>query len=351
MSIKSLCFILFFLPLTADPQLQSFHGIWYNMENFFHPKDAPRELIDMGWSSKKYAKKLQRIAQLLISSCPAGEPALIGLCEIGGANILEDLIRKTCLQHQGYGYSLTSGQDARGIQVALLHKLSRFHKIGHTSYPIDMKGQRPTRDILHVWGEVCPQDTLDVLLCHFPSRAGGEQLTEWRRQQAGIRLRLLYDSLKTIRGHDFKLILMGDFNEGKEEKVLLNEVGATPWGKEIAPTHNGKLYLMPYPSGTYKYKGLWTTFDKLLVNAHLLDSSCCLSLKPESVRPLDAPFLFKKDKTWGGVRPRRTFYGHRYERGFSDHLPLLFELRINCSPDATAVPPRPPATSRSLEAP
>lgn len=39
-------------------------------------------------------------------------------------------------------------------------------------------------------------------------------------------------------------------------------------------------------------------------------------------------FLLTKDKTWRGVRPFRTYYGFKYEGGFSDHLPLTVDFLI-----------------------
>jgi endonuclease/exonuclease/phosphatase family metal-dependent hydrolase len=337
------------LPLVVAGQERGLQGMWYNMENLFGGGEATEELTKMGWSPKKYSKKLQEMGQIFVTLISWKEPDLIGLCETGGANILKDLINRTCLKEMGYRYSVTQGADVRGIQVALLYNVSVFDKKGEASYRIDMKGTRPTRDILHVWGEVCKGETLDVLLCHFPSRSGGEEETKWRRQQTGKRLREVYDSLKTIRGERIKVLVMGDFNEGKEGSVLQNDVGARPWKKDLAPTDKGSLYVMPYSGGSYKYRGVWSTFDKIMVNGGLLDRRGSVYLKAESVRCTETQMLLTKDKTWGGVRPWRTYYGHRYEGGFSDHLPLVFELRINCSPDEDGERQPRPATSRFPE--
>ncbi|MDR3137434.1 MAG: endonuclease [Tannerellaceae bacterium] len=341
--------MLLLLPVMVAGQEKRLQGVWYNVENLFDGSEESKELKEMGWSPRKYSKKLQQVGQILATVASWEEPGLIGLCEIGGAHIVEDLLNRTCLRKRGYGYSVTKGADVRGIQVALLYRVSVFNKKGEVSYRIDMKGNRPTRDILHVWGEVCNGETLDILLCHFPSRAGGEEETEWRRQQAGQRLLGVYDSLKTIRGESIKVLVMGDFNEGKEGTTLRNKVGATSWKKDIAPTDKETLYIMPYSGGSYKYRGQWSTFDKVIVNGGLLDSKGSMYLRAESVRCMDTKLLLTRDKTWGGVRPWRTHYGHRYEGGFSDHLPLLFELRINCSPAVDGEPQPPSATSHFHE--
>ena len=36
--------------------------------------------------------------------------------------------------------------------------------------------------------------------------------------------------------------------------------------------------------------------------------------------------LLEKDTTFGGMKPRRTFVGPRYNAGVSDHLPIVVYL-------------------------
>ena len=42
----------------------------------------------------------------------------------------------------------------------------------------------------------------------------------------------------------------------------------------------------------------------------------------------DQLFLLEEDPKYGGVKPRRTYNGFRYQRGFSDHLPLVARFRL-----------------------
>jgi endonuclease/exonuclease/phosphatase family metal-dependent hydrolase len=264
--------------------------------------------------------------------------------------VLESLVARTCLKTEPYGYALTAGADRRGIQVALLYRLADFEKLEEHSYRIDLAGARPTRDILHVCGKLCSGDTLDILLCHFPSQSGGEMETEWMRRRAGRRLRGLCDSLAAVRRNGGHLLVMGDFNEGADSEVLRNDVGATPWKKPLvsrdpldspAAIVPRRLHLMPCAGGTHKYHGEWSPLDRIIAAESLLDTIGTLRLDPESVRCMDTPFLMVEDKTYGGRRPRHTFYGHRYEAGPSDHLPLLFSLLLLCSPPERAPLPVP----------
>ena len=38
--------------------------------------------------------------------------------------------------------------------------------------------------------------------------------------------------------------------------------------------------------------------------------------------------LLEKDKKWGGLKPRRTFIGPRYNAGVSDHLPIVLKVYL-----------------------
>lgn len=49
---------------------------------------------------------------------------------------------------------------------------------------------------------------------------------------------------------------------------------------------------------------------------------------PGSARIFSPSFLLIKDKTWRGERPFRTYYGFKYEGGYSDHLPLIVDFLL-----------------------
>jgi len=112
-----------------------------------------------------------------------------------------------------------------------------------------------------------------------------------------------------------KVIVAGDFNDGTTDPALrfleghgLHNVTAGATG-----THGAKA--------TYRYQGRWQSIDHVFVSGRLLDS-----VKQTYIN--DAPFLLEEDKKYGGVKPLRTFNGYRYQRGFSDHLPLVVRLNF-----------------------
>lgn len=324
-----------------------FRVLWYNVENMFDTADNPKteddEFLPEGnrhWTPKRYYHKLRQLAKVITAAGEWDTPALVGLCEVENDSVLTHLLTRTPLRHQEYRYCMTKGSDTRGIQVALLYQRDKFACIGHTSYPIRTTGKhhKPTRDILHIWGMIATGDTLDVLLCHFPSRYGGEKETEKHRMDAARTLRSLCDSLHTIRNIP-QLLLMGDFNDLPQDKSIRQTLAARPLPADIVitPERNLVLYnLFADPShlqlpGSHKYQGEWNQLDQIIVSTNLISPTHSIRLQPASIRLFAPLFLLTKDKTWRGIRPKRTYYGYTYEGGYSDHLPLSVDWTIYTS--------------------
>lgn len=181
---------MFFLLFFASPPLfaqATFKVMTYNVENFFDTRDNPTknddEFLPSGnryWTQSRYYHKLQQIAKVISAAGEWSTPALIALCEVENDSVLSHLTRRTPLRWQDYRYIITQSPDPRGINVALLYQRDQFFYLRHESIPIRFSGNKHklTRDILHVYGKIITGDTLDVFVCHFPSRYGGEKESE-----------------------------------------------------------------------------------------------------------------------------------------------------------------------------
>jgi endonuclease/exonuclease/phosphatase family metal-dependent hydrolase len=317
-----------FLPITATMGQIPFQAMSYNVENLFDTDDNPatddNEFLPSGprrWTPSRYNYKLNQISRVITAAGRWDTPALIGLCEVENDAVLTHLLSRTPLQAQDYRYCLAQNPDRRGIRVALLYRQDKFQHIGHRSVQIRFKsGARPTRDILHVWGEIESGDTLDVLVCHFPSKYGGEKETESLRMEAASTLKRLCDSLVHTRRNPLQII-MGDFNDSPESACM----------KHIATAPHLNLFAnLPSssPRGSQKYRDEWSQLDQILIHRRMNAREATLQYVPESARTFSPPFLFTSDKTWKGKRPRRTYYGYKYEAGYSDHLPVLADFVI-----------------------
>jgi len=341
--------------LSAQNGQSTLRVMWYNVENLFDTVDDPltddNEFLPNGnryWSNKRYYHKLQQIAKVIIAAGEWDTPALVGLCEVENDSTLIHLLTRTPLYHQYYRFCITSGSDTRGINVALLYQRDKFAYIKHTSYPICFSAKgKPTRDILHVFGRIITGDTLDILACHFPSRSGGEKETEIFRLDAARTLRKICDSIYSLRENP-NLLLMGDFNDTPTDKSITHVLRAQPYkasdNKEKVINNSlvlenlfasTKNQLFP---GTHKYLGEWNQLDQIFINRELTDTTQYIYINPKSIKIFAPEFILKKDKTYRGQRPNRTYYGFKYEGGYSDHLPLLTDIIIKTNSVKNTLP-------------
>ncbi len=211
-----------------------FRVMFYNVENLFDTKDDSLKndndfLPDgfMHWTPWKYWEKLRNITRVITAVGGMQSPALIGLCEVENDSVIFDLTRRSPLRAQEYAYLISDSPDDRGIDVALLYQRHQFRLLESREYEIRFseRNQRPTRNILHAVGNLINGDTLDVFVCHFPSRSDGQRETEPLRVTAAALLREKTDSLFRTR-EDAHILIMGDFNDHPDNKSLLQTLQA-----------------------------------------------------------------------------------------------------------------------------
>lgn len=316
------------MPLWAQTRTQAFRVMFYNVENLFDPYDDPNtrddEFLPTGmrrWGFKRYYHHLQQTARVILAAGEWQTPALVGLCEVESDSVLIHLTQRTLLRKQHYAYCLTKGSDARGIQCALLYQPSQFKQVGQASHriPFTQAGRR-SRDLLHVWGKVITGDTLDVFVCHFPSRSGGQRETEPARLDAARYLRHLCDSLFGVR-QTANFLLMGDFNDAPTDRSLRVIEASSQPNQQIT-----NLFAAPQTipfEGSHKHQGTWAQLDQLLISQQWL-----LHLKKGSPSVFAPAFLLTEDKAHNGMRPKRNYHGMQYEGGYSDHLPVVADFLL-----------------------
>lgn len=263
------------------------------------------------WTPARYWRKLNHIGQEILSCQEDGVPDLVALVEVENDSCLFDLTRRSLLRRAGYEYLMTESPDVRGIDVALLYQPMTFRPICYDYLDIKpLEGMRSTRDILYVQGETLTGDTLHIFVVHAPSRYGGEKQTRPNRQLIADRVMGVVRQLS----NNAKVIIAGDFNDGATDPALsfLEDNGLHNVTAKATGSHGAKA--------TYRYQGQWQSIDHVFVSTMLLDAV-------EQTFINDAPFLLEEDKKYGGVKPLRTFNGYRYQRGFSDHLPLVVRFQ------------------------
>ncbi|MDI9605287.1 MAG: hypothetical protein QM305_08230 [Bacteroidota bacterium] len=329
-----------FLSLPEVKAQSELRVMFYNVENLFDTKDDPLKNDDeflpdgvMHWTPKRYKEKLRDITRVITAVGEMQSPGLIGLCEVENDSVLFDLTRRSPLRAQEYEYLITQSPDERGINVALLYQRHQFKLLEWATYEVrfDRPDSRPTRDILHAVGQLVNSDTLDLLICHFPSRSDGQLATRPARITAAETLREKVDSILAIRTRPH-CIIMGDFNDPPNSECLFGVLKA---GGMEPPLRSDQLYNLFFDlpkqgeRGTYKYQGKWEVIDQLIINGGLLMEGSGTQVKNREAIIFDAPFLLEKDEKYYGKKPFRTYLGPRYHGGFSDHLPVYLDLVVD----------------------
>ena len=267
------------------------------------------------WTRRRYWRKLDNIAQEILSTCDDKIPDMVALCEVENDTVLYDLTNRSLLRGANYDYIMTSSPDLRGINVALLFSPYSFMPIHSHSIRIEpVKGMRPTLDILYVNGMNNAGDTLHIFVVHAPSRYGGERYTRPFRLAVADRLCESVDSILSANP-DAHILIAGDFNDEADSPVMnriyqhrLHNITQNARGL------NGVR-------GTYRYQGKWSSIDHILSSPSLYERL--------DTAYIHAPlFLLEKEPAYGGFRPRRTYKGLKYQSGYSDHLPLVARFRF-----------------------
>ncbi len=331
--------IIFLLLNSADVFSQSgFRVMFYNVENLFDCRhDTLKNDLEFlpnsvrGWHYGRYRQKLINISKVIAAVGEWTPPVLVGLCEVENDSVIRDLIKYSPLKTQEYRYLMTHSLDERGIDVALLYQRGSFRLIQHDSIRIKFpdKNRRPTRDMLHVVGQVLNGDSLDVFVVHMPSRTGGEKESEPARVFAASCLKQYVDSLFAVRTHP-NILIMGDFNDYPHNKSISEILDA-----KVPTEHleSKKLYnLMAEKeknksSGSYKFHGEWDILDQFIVSGFLLSNKNGFSTSGAAVIA-NFPFLLEKDDKYSGRKPFRTYYGMKYQGGYSDHLPVYLDFTL-----------------------
>jgi len=329
------CFWIFLsllccLPISGRAQsaLQHFSVMTYNVENAFDTIPSTtsddRDFLPSGqqrWTRWRYAQKLRHIAQVMLAADTLHPVDLVVLQEVESDSVIHDLLQHTILASLHYEAVKTHSSDERGINVAIVYSPYTFHPVSHDSIRLDASSGITTRDILHLAGTIPTGDTLDVYAVHLPSRLGGAAALQARRQLIG-QLKQHVDSVSVHRAQPY-ILVAGDFNAAPEAKELTQLAGSDPSSlQDLTNLMAGRKW------GSYKFQGQWEWIDQIWASALLLRQEGTLTADLSTLRTLELPWLLEPDTSYGGQKPFRTFLGPRYHGGYSDHLPVVIQLRM-----------------------
>jgi len=310
--------------------------MFYNTENFFDCEDDSltndeefTSEANRRWNPARLHSKAERLAKVILAAGKWNAPVAVGLCEVEGLSVLELLTRNEPLNKFHYKIVHKDSPDKRGIDVALLYRPELFRPFDYVAIPVvDLKDQSfKTRDILLVSGVLNGCDTLHLFVNHWPSRSGGLMETQRFRSLAAETLRQSVQRL-FFRFSKAKIICMGDFNDMPTDDSLLKILGAKTSDN---PELKGELINLSAGWGsngiqTIKSKYSWEVFDQWIVSDYFLQKNRCFKFVNAEI--FKAGFLLEPDIKFGGLKPKRTYVGFKYQEGFSDHLPVLLQVEL-----------------------
>ena len=291
--------------------------MFWNLENFFDWTDqgtgeSDAEFSSYGkrhWTRKRFYTKCDAVSKTIfhIGDLYGKLPDVMGFAEIENRGVLEKLCSSTLLRKCGYRIVHFDSSDRRGIDVAFLYRTTCYNHLSTSLRTPETDGKKlQTRDMLHISLKDLQTDEIyDYIVCHHPSKFGGEESSIPKRLAAMTALKEMCDSLGNRN-----IIVMGDFNDvpsAAQFDMLDNSL----------VNKSDSLYAAG--RGTIRYEGKWDLIDMFLVSSNI---------EGHSVMDIpEVPFLMTRESRHAGEKPLRTNSGPRYIGGVSDHLPVVLYFR------------------------
>ena len=328
--------VMAFALSSATAQQKPHMVAFWNLENLFDIYDDPEthdeEFTPNGvkqWNEIKYAKKLANVERVLfdIAAVQKEYPIVIGVSEIENRSVLEDLISQPKLKGANYRICHYDSPDARGVDVAFLYRSDVFKLEGSDNIKLNVE-ELPdfrTRDLVVMWGTI-DGEPFYFLVSHWPSRLGGKEASQFKRDACAKQIREIKDSL-LANNPATKVIVMGDFNDDATDASLVKVMGAKGKVKELetGDFFNPFNEMLRANQGTLAYQDSWNLFDNICVTENLVNASegkyRLIKGKKFYGNIFVRNYMLQQEGQYKGY-PLRTFVSNNFQNGFSDHFPV-----------------------------
>ena len=313
---------------------------FYNLENLFDIYDDPEthdeEFLPDGvkqWNETKYQKKLSNMERVLFDMAAINKeyPIVIGVSEIENRSVLEDLVSQPKLKGANYRICHYDSPDARGVDVAFLYRADVFKLEGSDNIKLVVE-ELPdfrTRDLVVMWGTI-EGEPFYFLVSHWPSRLGGKEASQFKRDACAKQIRQIKDEL-LAKNPNTKVIVMGDFNDDATDASIVKVMGAKGKTKdlEVGDFFNPYYAMLRAGLGTLAYQDSWNLFDNICVTENLVNAPegklRLIKGKKYYGNIFTRPYMLQAEGQYKGY-PLRTFVTNNFQNGFSDHLPVYIYI-------------------------
>lgn len=306
---------------------------FYNVENLFLPDIKPVHKFDptksglRNWDERRYNNKLFKIAHVfqLIKEQNGELPFIIGLSEVSGRKVLEELVEMDPFNSQ-YGIVHYNSMDERKVDVAMLYDKSKIEVIDSETitffFEITNKNTEyydTTRDVLYsklkYKGEI-----INVFIAHLPSKRE-KDVNKPKRDfiMQEIRSRIL----NIVNSGNEHVILCGDFNENPDDENLTNILYDDNHNKMLENPFKELFSTGNYSTFHYK-SGL--LFDQIILSKSFFNDQDKIELSFQGAGIFKSEKISSRNKQFSG-RPFRTYAGTRYLGGYSDHFPVFVKFK------------------------
>jgi exonuclease III len=311
------------------PHHHTLSFMFYNLENYFDTIDDNLHFDDdftpigkFEWNSDKYQAKINNLSKVLMQSSDK-LPDVIGVCELESKTAIKDLIKHELFKND-FDFIHYDSPDERGIDVAFLYRKKTIKVL--ESYPINIilnqNLKDKTRDLLYVKAiSLNKTDTFHIMVCHFPSRGAGKEKSQQNRIDVAHQLKKHIHQI----GLNKKWIVMGDFNDEPWDEAILKRLNC----RNIQNTNKDSCLLnlmwvfKSSKQGTYNYQGKWQIIDQMMISNALYQSKGW-QYEKESIQIIRKDWMMQTGKYQD--YPKRNFIGTKWKNGFSDHLPIEFNI-------------------------
>lgn len=313
---------------------------FWNFENLFDiyndPETHDDEFTPEGikkWNETKYQKKLSNMERVIFDMAAINKeyPIVIGVSEIENRSVLEDFVAQPKLKGAKYRICHFDSPDARGVDVAFLYRADIFKLEGSDNIKLNVP-ELPnfrTRDLVVMWGTI-EGEPFYFLVSHWPSRLGGKEASQFKRDACAKQIREIKDSLLK-ENPATKVIVMGDFNDDATDASLVKVMGAKGKIKELqtGDFFNPYYQMLKAGLGTLAYQDSWNLFDNICVTENLVNGTYgklrLMKGKKFYGNIFTRPYMLQQEGQYKGY-PLRTFVTNNFQNGFSDHFPVYIYI-------------------------
>lgn len=291
----------------------------WNVQTFFDYQTDGSEYSEFvtsaTWGKEMYVVRLERLCK----SIKELDADIIVMEEIENQQVIHDIsnfLQGEWDPKKTYPYACFAKDEDCSIGCGILSRVPlqnmTIHSLDIRSEDSSMPRMRP---IIQV-DAICGTSSVTLLVNHWKSKSGGEEITEvWRNREEGV----LFKCLKGLSKTNRCVVALGDFNRDINDFCLVGNTGNVMirnWAKGNLSDYEGIEMKSPWffedgsfvEPGSYFFNGEWSRID----NIFCMGKTHILNFYPETEGP------------WCNATTSIPIkYSLFNGTGYSDHLPIL----------------------------